>query len=95
MRRTPRPRWWQLYSSVALLSAAAIAGDHFLTMRPILMHIADGVFGASVIVVLAAWLHLNRVRLALLAEPDDRTGRPRRRRRRSANDHVVIPWDFT
>ena len=94
MQRTPRPRWWQLYSFTALLTTAGIAGHHFLAMQPVLVHIADGVFGASLIVVLAAWLRLNRVRLALLAEPQDGTPRPRRRGR-SVHDRVMIPWDFS
>jgi hypothetical protein len=104
----PRPRWGMLYAMLGVIGALGVlanVGVHDATALTFL----DAGFGSLLFVVLAGWVHVNRVALSRMDEPDAGVGRPgitiiRSRKpaaydedritRLDPDDRVVVPYDF-
>lgn len=74
----PRPRWGRLYialGTVGLIGTAA----RFTVTSPLMLEVADVAFTGLLFATLVGWVHVNRVALTRMGEPDSGTGRPRMR----------------
>jgi hypothetical protein len=86
----PRPRWRALYGTLATIVAAGAAA-HLVAHDAVLVTVADAAVGLALFLALAGWIHLNRIALCRLDEPEAGAGRPqirivRSRRRRLGDD---------
>ena len=100
------PRWGRLY--VSLIAVASIgAATHLVVHGSLATTAVDAPFGLALFIVLAGWIHLNRVALVRLDEPEAGPGRPQvrivRPQRRGEHepqrsdvddDRVIVPFDF-
>jgi hypothetical protein len=97
----PPPRWSRLYLSLGVIGVIGTAA-HFTVRGPVLLEVVDAGFAFLLFVTLAGWVHLNRIALARLDEPDTGIGRPRIRVVKSRDgvvrldpdERVVLPYDF-
>jgi hypothetical protein len=72
----PRPRWQVLYGALATIVALG-AGAHLVVHEASLIVVADSVLSLALFGALAGWVHVNRVALSRLDEPDAGAERPR------------------
>jgi hypothetical protein len=90
LRAAPlRPRWWRLYLVLGFISAAAAAVHRIVATPPILWRVVDAAYAVVVVIALVGWVHVNRVALARLEEPDAGSVAPQLRIVTSASDEAV------
>jgi hypothetical protein len=71
-----RPRWWHLYLGLGTIGVIGTAA-HFVVNGTALLEVVDVAFALALFATLAGWVHLNRLALTRLGEPDAGTGPPR------------------
>jgi hypothetical protein len=97
----PRPGWGRLSLVLGVIGVIGTAA-HFTVAGPVLLEVLDAGFALVLFVTLAGWVHLNRIALTRLHEPDTGIGRPRIRVLKSRDrvvrldpdERVVLPYDF-
>ena len=94
-----RPRWGHLY--LALVAAVAVGtGLHFSVHDPWLGEAVDLLLWLVLFLALAGWIHVNRLALARLDEPDAGPSRPqvrivrsRKKHESSPDERIIFPFD--
>jgi hypothetical protein len=87
------PHWGQLYVALGVIAVVGAAA-HFTVESPSVLKVVDAAFAFVIFAALAGWVHMNRLALARMGEPDTTgTSRPRirivRSRDRSAEQVYV------
>jgi hypothetical protein len=103
-----RPRWGILYVSLGVIGALGFIA-HVDVHDPAWITAIDAVFGGLLFAVLIGWVHVNRIALTRMDEPDAGVGRPivtiirsntngvrhiGQVTRLQPEDRIVLPYDF-